>query len=74
MAKMTVADLMESLKDVPLTANVVFQGNVWSGEEKKGAEPEYTTTLGYVYSAWKRDDKEFVIDGAITENENGETI
>lgn len=76
MGQLTVADLVEALKDVPPHTPVVFQGNVWDEDEEDGErdEPGYTTCLGYVYSAFVRrqegPDTEFVIDGAITESES----
>lgn len=73
MAQMTAKDLRLALVGVHDDTPIVFQGNVSSGEEGKGEEPEYTTTLGYVYSAFHRDGilsyGEFVIDGAITNQE-----
>lgn len=69
--QITVAQLLESLKNVPPDTPVVFQGNVEGEEDKPGDEPSYTTCLGHVYSAWFRDSiPEFVIDGAITESES----
>lgn len=69
--QMTVAQLLEALKNAPPEAKVVFQGNIEGEEDKPGDEPSYTTCLGHVYSAFYRDSvPEFVIDGAITESEN----
>jgi hypothetical protein len=68
MAQLTVKQLREALVNVPDTALVVFQANVESGEELAGEEPGYTTSLGYVYSVFQRDN-ELVIDGAITNSE-----
>lgn len=66
--KLTVRDLLDSLKDAPLDAEVMFQANVTSGDEGEGEEPGYTTDTGYVYSGFLRNPKEFVIDGAITQS------
>jgi hypothetical protein len=62
MARMTVGQLIEELKDVDKDFIVVFQGN----ENEEG----YTTCIGYVYSGFARDkEREFVVDCVITNHE-----
>jgi hypothetical protein len=69
-----VKQLRAMLEGVPDNAPVVFQANVPDEEDKDGAPPSHTTAIGTVYSVFARNKvagrgTEFVIDGAVTEQE-----
>ena len=69
---MKIKELLDALKDVPLDAEIVFQGNVFSDDdiEDCSENPSYTTCYGPVFSAWHRESSnQFVLDSEVKESE-----